>query len=129
MTGLAGSGGVRPGSLGAGSLGVGATRRLVKHPRESLLLAVDFRALLGDGELISGPLEVQAEPAGLELGTPTILPAGVADPLGGTLPAGCGVQFRVAGGVAPAEHRLTCVVGTTRGNTRVTVCRLLLRAE
>jgi len=115
--------------IGRESVGVGATRRLVMHPRESVLLAVDFRGLLAVGELLTGPLEVTVDPPGPTVEPPSLLPAGVPDPLGGELPPGCGIQFRVSGGTAPTEYRLTCVVRTTQGNTRVAVCRLGLRDE
>jgi len=111
------------------SLSVGALRPLVKHPGESLLMGVHFGPLLGAGERLQTPLPVEVSPVGLTLGPALVNGSPFPDGLGGTVATGQGLQLRVAGGTADTDFTLTIGAVTTTGNTRVAVCRLLVRAE
>lgn len=110
-------------------LSVSASRPLVKHPAESLLLGVHCGPLLGPGERLQGPLPVEAVPAGLGLGPVAVNAVPFPDGLGGLVPTGQGLQLRVAGGEAGTDYRLTLGATTTAGNTRIAVCELRVRSD
>lgn len=110
-------------------LTVRASRPLVKHPGESLLMGVHCGPLLGPGELLQSPLPVEAAPTGLSLGLVGVNAAPFPDGLGGLVPSGQGLQLRVAGGVAGTDYLLTLGATTTAGNTRLAVCELRVRAD
>lgn len=121
------------------SLSVAASRPLVKHPAESLLLGIDFRRQMSAGEQLSSPVsllaeelvETPGEPLAIpvDLGSAAVNGAPFPDGQGGVVPAGAGVRFRVSGGSAPADFRLTLSVATTLGNIRTGVCLLQVRAS
>ena len=110
-------------------LSVSASRPLVKHPGESLLMGVHYGPLLGPGELLQSALPVECAPAGLSLGPVTVNAAPFPDGLGGMVPSGLGLQLRVAGGVAGTDYRLTLGGTTTAGNIRLAVCELRVRTD
>ena len=110
-------------------LSVKASRPLVKHPGESLLMGVHFGPLLGPGELLQTPLPVEASPVGLSLGPVAVNAAPFPDGLGGTVSPGQGLQLRVSGGVAGTDYLLTLGATTTAGNTRIALCELRVRTD
>jgi len=110
-------------------LSVGALRPLVKHPGESLLLGVHFGPLLGTGERLQTPLPVEVSPEGLLLGPVLVNASPFPDGMGGIVAAGQGLQVRVSGGTNGTDFTLTLGAATTQGNTRIAVCRLLIRSE
>jgi hypothetical protein len=110
-------------------LSVRSSRPLVKHPGESLLLAVHCGPLLGPGELLQSPLPVEVSPEGLSLGPVTVNAAPFPDGLGGTVSPGQGLRLRVAGGLAGTDYLLTLGGTTTAGNTRIAVCELRVRTD
>lgn len=110
-------------------LSVRASRPLVKHPGESLLMGVHYGPLLLPGELLQSPLPVEVSPPGLSLGPVAVNAAPFPDGLGGTVPTGQGLRLRVAGGLDGSDYRLTLGATTTAGNTRIAVCELRVRTD
>ncbi|MBS0263901.1 MAG: hypothetical protein JSS02_18325 [Planctomycetes bacterium] len=126
----------------SGSLSTSASRPRVKHASESLLFGVDFTKLLTAGELLTGTPAVVltgvSNPAGsalvpgntvppLVVGNGIVNPGPFANDEGGMVQTGAGVQFRLSGGVSPADYRLTVTSSTTTGNVRTVVCVLQVR--
>ena len=92
---------------------------LVKHPDESLVYAMDFANLLGAGELLtavanSTPLVDVVSTPPLVFGTPSIV--------------GTQIRFRVSGGQASMDYRITVEAATSAANTRAAVGVLFVRA-
>lgn len=80
-----------------------AVETLYKQPTESRVYTMDFSPNMVTGETISSVTSFTVSPSGLTSNTAT--------------PNGQEVNFRLSGGTANTQYKITCVVATSLGNT------------
>lgn len=109
-----------------------ALRAKVKHPAESLGYVGDFSRILQPGETIvsvtsltvSGPAEDETP---VTVGTGTVTVATVLDDEGNPIAPYLAIVMPCAAGTSGNDYRLTAIVLTSLGNTRVGVFVLQVR--
>jgi len=99
---------------------VRAIRPLTKLAAEVLPACVDFSALLGSLETLSGTPTVAVSPAGLSSSSEAVLAADFTPLAGGdTVATGKGVSLTLSGGSSGQRYTLTVTCGTTQAGRTV----------
>lgn len=103
-----------------------APQRHTKSAGESRAVAVSFKGLLNDGELLTGtPTVVEVTTTDLTLSSKAVNGSSIRVN-NDTCVAGQAVQFLVAGGVAGSNYQIKITVGTNASPAQVLVVRLSL---